>query len=87
MGYASTYDKYILLRVESGVVTRQWKADAAGFIKFRDAQFEAYKKTEEYRKALAESSKEGSMSPSENEEFLRQYYSARYMSMIFDNPR
>jgi hypothetical protein len=86
MGYASTYSKYILLRVEKGAVTRQWKTDAEGYIKFRDAQFEAFKKTEEYRKALAETSKEGSMSPKENEEFLREYYSARYMAMIFDAP-
>ena len=87
MGYASTYEKYILIRVEKGAVTRQWKTDAEGFVKFRDAQFEAYKKTEEYRKALVDSSKEGGMSRKENEEFLRQYYSERYMSMIFDNPR
>jgi hypothetical protein len=87
MGYASTYEKYILLRVEKGAVTRQRKTDVEGFIKFRDAQFKAYKKTEEYRKALAETSKEGGMSQKENEEFLRQYYSERYMSMIFDNQR
>jgi hypothetical protein len=85
MGYASTYEKYILLRIENGAVIRQWTTDASGFIKFRDAQFAAYKKTEEFRKALAETAKEGSMSPKENEEFLRQYYSERYMSMIFDN--
>jgi hypothetical protein len=87
MGYASTYEKYILLRVEKGAVTRQWKTDAEGFVRFRNAQFESFKKTEEYRKALAETSKEGSMSPKENEEFLREFYSGRYMSMIFDDSR
>lgn len=63
MGYASTYENYILLRVENGVVTRKWKADRAEFIKFRDAQFTAFKKTEEYRKALEESKKEGGLTP------------------------
>lgn len=87
MGYGSTYEKYILLRVEKGAVTRQWKTDTEGFVKFRDAQFEAYKKTDEYRKALAETSKEGGMSPRENEEFLREFYSEQYLSMIFDSPR
>ncbi len=87
MGYASTYEKYILMRFEKGAVTRQWKTDAEGFIRFRNAQFEAYKKTAEYQKALAEATKEGGMSPKENEEFLRQYYSERYMSMIFENSR
>jgi hypothetical protein len=87
MGYASTYEKYILLRVEKGVITRKWATDVRGFIKFRDEQFAAYKKTEEYRKALAEVSKEGSITQDQNEEFLREFYSGRYMSMIFDVPR
>ena len=86
MGYASTYEKYILLRVEQGTVTRKWNADAAAFAKFREAQFAAFKKTEEYRKALAETAKEGSMDAKQNEEFLREFYSERYMSMIFEEP-
>ncbi|HEV2731263.1 MAG TPA: hypothetical protein VGV15_14630 [Terriglobales bacterium] len=89
MGYASTYEKYIILRVEKGIVTRVSAVDNTGFVRFRDAQFAAYKKTEEYRKALAESvaegSKEGSMSVQQNEEFLREFYSERYMSLIFDD--
>jgi hypothetical protein len=84
MGYASTYQKYILLRVEKGAITRQWKTDADGFIKFRNAQFAAFKKTEEYRKAFAEAAKQGDMSPKQNEEFLREYYSGEYTAMIFD---
>ena len=85
MGYASTYENYILLRVEKGLVTRKWKADAADFIKFRDAQFAAYKKTEEYRQAVEETNQEGG-NPKQNEEFLREFYSGKYMSMIFDEP-
>lgn len=87
MGYASTYKKYILLRVEQGRVTRQQEADSAAFVKFRNAQFSAFKKTEEYREALAEANKEGSMDAKQNEEFLREFYSERYMSMIFENSR
>jgi hypothetical protein len=87
MGYASTYEKYILLRVENGAVTRTWTTDAKSFVEFRDAQFSAFKKTEEYRKALAEAAREGDMTPEQLEEFLREYYSARYMSMIFDDQR
>ena len=84
MGYASVYEKYILLRIENGVVSRQWNASRAEFVKFRDAQFDAFKKTEEYRKILEESRKEGGLDPQQNEEFLREFYSERYMSMIFD---
>lgn len=84
MGYASTYEKYIVLRIEKGAVTQKWTTDAKGFIEFRDRQFAFYKNTEEYRKALAETTKDGNMTPKQNEEFLREYYSERYMSMIFD---
>jgi hypothetical protein len=87
MGYASTYEKYIVLRIEKGSVTRKWETDTQEFIKFRDSQFALFKNTKEYRKALADSAKEGGMSPEENEEFLREFYSERYMSMIFDNQR
>jgi hypothetical protein len=91
MGYASTYDKYIILRVEGGLVTRNWTANSAEFAKFRDAQFRAFKKTEQYRKAHAEATKEAGkgegLSPKQNEEFLRQFYSEKYMSMVFDEPR
>jgi hypothetical protein len=90
MGYASTYENYIILRVEKGVVTRNWTADTAAFIRFRNAQFAAYKKTEEYRIALVETAKEGNksegLSAKENEEFLREFYSETYLSMIFDKP-
>jgi hypothetical protein len=87
MGYGSTYEKYIILRIEKGAVARQWTANAEEFVKFRNAQFESFKNTDEYRKAMAETMKEGGMSPEQNEDFLRGFYSERYMSMIFDNPR
>ena len=86
MGYASIYKRYIMLRVEKGVLIRKWTTNAEGFIKFRDAQFASFKNTEEYRQALADTAKEGNTTPKENEEFLREYYSERYMAMIFDNP-
>jgi len=85
MGYASTYKKYIILRVEQGLVTRKWTADTAGFIEFRNAQFEAFKKTDQYQLALAETSKEDGKDTKQTEEFLREFYSERYMSMIFDD--
>jgi hypothetical protein len=89
MGYASTYEKYIILTVKNGVVIRNWTADTAAFVRFRDAQFAAYKKTDEYRAALdqaAKESKENGMSPKQEEEFLREFYSETYMTMIFDEP-
>lgn len=89
MGYGSTYEKYIVLKVEQGLITRTLAMDHAAFVRFRDAQFAAYKRTEEYRNALARSTadagKYGAMSAEQNEEFLREFYSERYMALIFDD--
>ena|SRR5215472_6409569 len=90
MGYASTYEKCIILTVKNGVVIRDWTADTAAFIRFRDAQFAAYKKTDAYRAALdeitQEEGEEKGMSAKQKEEFLREFYSETYMSIIFDEP-
>ncbi len=87
MGYASTYEKYIILRVERGVVQRQSNLDTREFVEFREKQFERFKKTEQYRKALEETKKEsekdGPSDPKQDERFLKEYYSAEYMAMIF----
>ena len=48
-GYSSTYEKYIVLRVERGIVSRVSTMNYDEFIRFCEAQFEAYRKTEEYR--------------------------------------
>lgn len=92
MGYASIYAKYIVLRVERGVVKQNSKLDTREFLKFRDAQFARFKETEQYQEALArtkkDSEKDGTYDPKQDEEFLREFYSAEYMSMIFpDSPQ
>jgi len=90
MGYASTYEKYLILRLEKGIVTRRWNVDNAGFLRFRDAQFENFKRTEEYRRALSElfertpSENRRTWSAEETEEFLRTFYSGQYTAQIFD---
>jgi len=88
MGYASTYDSYIILSVEGGVLARRWKANKAAFEEFRDSQFAAFKKTAEYQSALAEATSGTSpLNPREAEEFIRQFYAGKYMSRIFDAPK
>jgi hypothetical protein len=89
MGYASTYEKYIILRVEKGIVTRRWTVDSAGFVRFRNTQFDEFKRTEEYRRALSEidgtpGEKRGVWSEEQKEQFLCEFYSGRYTSLIFD---
>jgi len=91
MGYASTYEKYIILTVKNGVVVRNWTIDTAEFVKFRNAQFVAYKRTDQYRTALdkiaKEEGNERGMTAKQKEEFLYEFDSEMYMSMIFDEPR
>jgi len=88
-GYASTYENHIILRVDWGLVTRRWDLDLDGFLRFRDAQFDQFKRTEEYRTKLSQLSDAPGKSEivwneDQKEQFLRQFYSERYMSLIFD---
>jgi hypothetical protein len=88
MGYASTYSKYIILQIKNGVITRNWTSENAEFIKFRDAQFAAFKKTDRYRNAMDkmnnEQKKGEGRNSKQNEDFLREFYSEEYMSTILD---
>lgn len=84
MGYASTYEKYIVLKVENGKLVRNESLDSRQFIAFRDAQFAFFKKTDEFKKAMDEASKDGGMTAAQNEEFIREYFSGEYLSTIYD---
>ena len=71
------------------MVTRQWDLDYKAFLRFRDAQFEQFKRTEEsldkITEILEQSSNEQGALTEDEEEFLRQSYSERYMSLIFNS--
>jgi hypothetical protein len=88
LGYGSTYKRYRILRVEKGVVKKHWKASLSDFRKFRANQFREFKKTEEYQAELAKAregfAKQGVESEQELEEFMSEYFSERYVSMVFD---
>ena len=92
-GYSSTYEKYIVLRVERGIVSRVSTMNYDEFIRFREAQFEAYRKTEEYRMGIARGAPVsqvagGSVSEKDEEqvrEMTRDLWVERYISVIFDD--
>jgi hypothetical protein len=85
MGYASTYDSYLVFKIKGGESLTEQSLDKAQFVAFRHKQFEAFKKTEAYKRAFAEStSGKDPMSNDDAEEFLRQYYTAEYMSLVLD---
>jgi hypothetical protein len=88
MGYASTYDNYIILTIRKGLIARRWDANQSAFKKFRASQFAEFQKTTVYKKALHEvSSGKDPMNQNDANEFIRQYYSEEYMSRIFDSSR
>jgi len=88
MGYASTYDRYLILKVRGGAVLQRWETNEAAFKKFRDSQFAAFKKTPEYQSALTEAtSGDDPLNPEDAEEFIREFYSELYMSRLFDEPK
>jgi len=54
MGYASLYEKYILMKIENGKFKKEKEFSAEEYYKFKRQQFEEYKKTDEYKKKLNE---------------------------------
>lgn len=84
MGYASTYDNYIIVTIQEGIMLRRWKANRSTFAKFRSSQFAEFQKTSEYQAAMKETtSGKDPMNAADANEFIRQYYSEQYMSRVF----
>ena len=57
MGYASTYQNYILLEINNGDFVKSKSFDYKQYTDFRERQFAAYKKTAEYKKQFEEMQK------------------------------
>ena len=54
MGYLSTYSEYSLLEIKKGVLTEERHMTLKEFQAFKKQQFEAFKKTDAYDKAVKE---------------------------------
>ncbi len=74
MGYASIYENYLLIEIKNGIIGKKREYNAEEYIKFRDKQFEAFKKTDEYKQQL-ESLKKKSENKNNDwlEHFLKEY--------------
>lgn len=53
MGYGSTYENYFLLEIDSGKFVKSKGFDYIGYENFKEKQFEAYKKTDDYKNTKA----------------------------------
>ncbi len=85
MGYGSEYECYIVMRIAKGVVSKTTRMSHEAFGELRLEQFQAFKSTAAYRKALAEIQKSGdARGPKMAEEFLYEYLSSEYMSQVFE---
>ncbi len=80
MGYGSTYKNYILLEIEEGFLKNEKRYDYKEYEMFKEKQFIAFKKTDEYKKIKKELQKEGD-SDEFIDSFIRSYYT-EYTSKI-----
>lgn len=65
MGYGSTYKNYMLLEIDQGNLMKGKRFEYKGYERFKERQFQAFKKTEGYKKIKADLRKDGS-----TEEFI-----------------
>jgi hypothetical protein len=85
MGYGSTYSNYILLEVKKGKLTGKRVFDYKQYVEFKDKQFQAYKKTEAYKKQV-EGLKKEKWSQEQIDSFLRSAV-VRYSSEFLDQEK
>ena len=84
LDYASTYEEYIVLAIREGRVLSERVMSSPEFLAFREAQFRAYQRTDEY-KARAEKLKDPGETDEEIEEFLFSAAASRYLSLLQDS--
>lgn len=83
MGYGSTYSRYLVVWVKAGTVVRDVELTEAQFNDLRREKFEAFKKTELYRKQYEESV--GKLGKN-TEDFLYSFYAEEYLSADLEAP-
>ena len=71
MGYASTYEHYVLLEFENGNLKKEKQFGYKEYAKFKDKQFQEFKKTDEYRKLKDDMKEKDDRSDEFIEDFLR----------------
>ena len=60
MGYGSTYENYTLLEFENGNFKKSRHFNHKEYDRFKEMQFQAFKKTEEYNKLVDKLKRDGS---------------------------
>jgi len=73
MGYASTYENYILLEIDKGNLVQEQSMNSKEYEKFKDKQFKAFQKTDEYKKLKEDLKKNGGGTDEFLDSFIRIY--------------
>lgn len=83
LGFASTYDSYVIITVESGAVANSRKMGLQEFNRFRQDQFEKFRLTTEYQRLHEQLLKREAKSQEDLEGFLFEEMTDRYLTLIF----
>ena len=59
MGYVSTFERYIILEIDEGNLKRETRLEHEEYDEFREKQFIAFKKTDDYKKKKAKMQENG----------------------------
>lgn len=84
MGYGSTFERYTLLAVKNGIFNSERKFTFKEYEAFKDRQFRAFKKTEEYKRLVADLKKDRDVDDRFIDDFLRSFITS-YTSEFLDN--
>jgi hypothetical protein len=82
MSYASTYENYILIKIIDGKKISEQKMTNEEYSKFKDVQFEAFKKTKDYELILEDWKKRENSTGNPDDSF--RLFVPMYSTQIFD---
>ena len=82
MGYGSTYEKYIVLRIDKGIVIEHLNYSSSQFDSYKNRKFQAFKETTKFQKELKELMVgEHKRSEEETINFMKSFYAEYYLSL------
>lgn len=82
MGYESVYERYVVFRIAEGKVLERLDLSHEEFARFKEAKFEAFRQTDEFRTLYEERRAKGGYASEESLlEAIRRGYAERYMGL------
>jgi hypothetical protein len=81
MGYGSTYENYILLEIKNGNFIKERRMYYFEYVRYRERQYQAFKKTQEYLDILKQIGEE--TSDEKLDDFIK-VYESDYTTIILE---